>query len=236
MSKLRVHAFSVSLEGYGAGPEQSLDDPLGKGGEALHNWFIPTRTFQQMVGDGGGATGTDDDFAAWGFENIGAWILGRNMFGPVRGAWPDESWRGWWGEEPPYHVPVFVLTHHARAPLAMRGGTEFRFVTEGVDAALRQAREAAGGLDVRLGGGAATIRQFLRARLVDELHLAVAPVLLGHGEALWEGLDLRELGVEFQEVAHSRYAAHGGLTVECAVWPMPVVAVQEGLQGGLALG
>jgi dihydrofolate reductase len=162
-----------------------------------------------MHGQEGGEAGIDDDFAARGMAGVGAWILGRNMFGPVRGPWPDESWRGWWGEEPPYHVPVFVLTQHARAPLAMRGGTEFRFVTEGIDAALRQAREAAGGLDVRLGGGAATIRQFLRARLVDELHLAVAPVLLGRGEALWEGLDLRELGYEcVGHVPGERAVAH----------------------------
>ena len=209
MTRLRVSCFSISLDGYGAGPRQDLQHPLGIGGPELFDWFFHTRTWRGMHGQEGGEAGIDDDFAARGMAGVGAWILGRNMFGPVRGAWPDESWRGWWGEEPPYHVLVFVLTHHARAPLAMRGGTEFRFVTEGVDAALRQAREAAGGLDVRLGGGAATIRQFLRARLVDELHLAVAPVLLGHGEALWEGLDLRELGYEcVGHVPGERAVAH----------------------------
>src|SRR5580765_4572241 len=163
MNRLRVHAFSISLDGYGAGPNQSLESPLGVGGESLHEWFIPTRTFQRMSGNDEGATGADDDFAARGFEGIGAWILGRNMFGPVRGAWPDESWRGWWGEEPPYHCPVFVLTHHARAPLQMAGGTEFHFVTGGIEAALEQAQAAAGAKDVRLGGGVATLRQYLRA-------------------------------------------------------------------------
>jgi len=209
MTRLRVSCFSISLDGYGAGPRQDLQHPLGIGGPELFDWFFHTRTWGGMHGQEGGEAGIDDDFAARGMAGVGAWILGRNMFGPVRGPWPDESWRGWWGEEPPYHVPVFVLTQHARAPLAMRGGTEFRFATEGIDAALRQAREAAGGLDVRLGGGAATIRQFLRARLVDELHLAVAPVLLGRGEALWEGLDLRELGYECAgHVPGERAVAH----------------------------
>ena len=208
MSKLRVHAFSVSLEGYGAGPEQSLDDPLGKGGEALHNWFIPTRTFQQMVGDGGGATGTDDDFAAWGFENIGAWVLGRNMFGPVRGAWPDESWKGWWGDVPPYHADVFVLTHHARKPVEMEGGTTFHFVTDGINAALERAKESAAGRDVRLGGGVSAIRQYLQAGLVDEMHLAISPVLLGAGEHLLGGLDLPALGYERTKYAATEAAAH----------------------------
>ena len=173
MTRLRVSCFSISLDGYGAGPRQELQHPIGVGGLELFDWFFHTRTWRGMHGQEGGEAGIDDDFAARGMAGVGAWILGRHMFGPVRGPWPDESWRGWWGEEPPYHVPVFVLTHHARAPLAIRGGTEFRIVTEGIGAALRQAREAAGGLDVRLGGGAATIRQFLRARILlvlDEDH------------------------------------------------------------------
>ena len=205
MSKLRVHCFAISLDGFGAGPDQTLNNPPGVGGEALHEWFLPTRTFRQALGQDSDETGVNDDFAARGFENIGAWILGRNMFGPVRGPWPDDGWKGWWGDEPPYHVPTFVLTHHARAPLAMKGGTEFRFVTEGIEAALEQARAAAGERDVRVGGGVATIRQYLRARLIDELHVAVRPVLLGAGEALFEGLDLRALGYEcVQRIAGER--------------------------------
>ena len=209
MSRLRVHSFSISIDGYGAGPGQDLEHPLGIGGEKLFDWFFHTRTWKRMHGMEGGETGVDDAFARKGFEGIGAWILGRNMFGPVRGPWPDESWRGWWGEEPPYHVPVFVLSHHPRAPLRMKGGTEFRFVTDGIKAALAQAREAAGNLDVRLGGGAATIRQYLAARLVDELHLAIAPVLLGSGEALLGGLDLPASGYECVEhVPGARAASH----------------------------
>ena len=209
MSRLRVSTFSISIDGYGAGPGQDLDHPLGVGGPELFDWFFHTRTWQRMHGNEGGETGADDDFAQQGFQGVGAWILGRNMFGPVRGPWPDESWKGWWGEEPPYHMPVFVLTHHPRAPLPMAGGTEFRFVTDGIDSALRQAREAAGGLDVRLGGGVATIRQFLRAGLIDELHLAIAPVLLGAGEHLLHGIDLRALGYECAEHAQgTRAAAH----------------------------
>jgi dihydrofolate reductase len=193
MSKLRVNCFSVSLDGYGAGPDQSLDNPLGVGGESLHEWVFPTRTFRAMSGQDGD-TGIDDDFAARGFANMGAWILGRNMFGPVRGAWPDESWKGWWGDNPPYHCPVFVLTHHPRASIAMEGGTTFHFVTEGIHAALARAREAADGRDVRVGGGAATIRQYLQAGLIDEMHLTVSPVLLGSGEHLLGDLDLLKLG------------------------------------------
>jgi dihydrofolate reductase len=208
MARLRVHAFSISIDGYGAGPNQDLDNPLGVGGTALHEWHFGTRTFQKMHGKANGATGVDDDFAARGFENIGAWILGRNMFGPVRGPWPDDSWKGWWGDEPPYHVPVFVLTHHARAPLEMKGGTEFRFVTDGIESALRQARAAAGGRDVRLGGGVATIRQYLRAGLIDELHLAVRPVLLGSGEDLLGGIDLRALGYECAKTVMGERAMH----------------------------
>ena len=190
MSKLRVQSFAVSTDGYGAGPRQDLQNPLGVRGADLMEWFFPTRVFQRMYGKGEGETGVDNGMAEQGFEGIGAWILGRNMFGPVRGAWPDESWKGWWGEEPPYRTPVFVLTHHARRPLKMKGGTEFRFVTDGIESALRQAQEAARGRDVRLGGGVATVRQYLSAGLIDELHLAIRPVLLGSGEHLWSGLDL----------------------------------------------
>jgi len=209
LSRLRVCTFSVSIDGFGAGPNQDLDHPLGAGGPELFDWFFHTRTFQKMHGDQSGESGLDDDIAAQGFENVGAWILGRNMFGPVRGPWPDESWRGWWGDEPPYHTPVFVLTHHARAPLVMKGGTVFRFVTDGIESALAQAKEAAGGRDVRLGGGVATIRQYLRARLIDELHLAISPVVLGQGEHLLGGLDLRALGYAVEKhVPGSRAAVH----------------------------
>lgn len=195
MSKVRVAAFSISLDGYGAGPDQTLQEPLGRGGETLHEWFFPTRTFQEKVlGKSGGTTGIDEDFAARSFENVGAWILGRNMFGPVRGDWPDESWKGWWGDDPPYHVPVFVLTHYPRKPIEMAGGTTFHFVTDGIEAALERAREAAGGKDVRIGGGVSVVRQYLHARLIDEMHLAISPVLLGRGEALFEGISLPELG------------------------------------------
>ena len=209
MSRLRVHSFSISLDGYGAGPGQDLDNPLGIRGPELFDWFFPTRTFQRMHGTGDGETNADDAIAAQGFAGFGAWILGRNMFGPIRGPWPDESWKGWWGDEPPYHCPVFVLTHHPRPPLRMKGGTEFRFVTEGIHAALQQAKDAAGGRDVRLGGGVSTIRQYLRAALIDELHLAISPVLLGTGEHLLEGIDLRALGYECVEhLAGTRAAAH----------------------------
>ena len=209
MTKLRVHAFSLSIDGFGAGPGQELQNPMGQGGMAMHEWVFATRTFQKMFGEGSGSTGVDDEFAARGFAGIGSWILGRNMFGPVRGAWPDDSWRGWWGEEPPYHCPVFVLTHHARAPLAMKGGTEFRFVTDGIESALAQAKEAAGEKDVRLGGGVAAIRQYLSAGLVDELHLAMSPVLMGAGEHLFTGLDLRALGYACtRHVPGARAAAH----------------------------
>jgi len=208
MPKLRVNAFAISLDGYGAGPGQDRDNPLGQGGMALHEWFFPTRTFQRMFGKGEGTTGVDDDFAARGLDNIGAWILGRNMFGPVRGPWPDESWRGWWGENPPYHVPVFVLTHHARPSLPMQGGTVFHFVTDGIEAALARAKQAAGGRDVRVGGGVATIRQYLKAKLVDEMHLVVSPVLLGGGEALLAGIDLPGLGYAVSGHVPSERASH----------------------------
>src|SRR6266852_6247295 len=208
MPKLRVHGFSISLDGYGAGPNQDVHNPLGVGGVALHEWAFATRTFRQMFGSDGGTTGIDDDFAARGFSNIGAWIMGRNMFGPIRGPWPDESWKGWWGDEPPYHTPVFVLTHHPRAPLRMAGGTEFRFVTEDIHAALEQATAAAGGCDVRLGGGVSIIRQYLRAALIDELHLAIRPVLLGSGEHLLNDIDMRALGYECAKYVAGERATH----------------------------
>lgn len=195
MPRVRVESFTISLDGFGAGPHQDLAHPLGVGGTALHGWAMATRTFQtHLFGNDGGETGVDDDFAQRGFRNVGAWILGRNMFGPVRGPWPDESWRGWWGENPVYHVPVFVLTHHARAPLVMEGGTTFHFVTDGPEAALARARDAAGDKDVRVGGGVQTIQQYLRLRLLDELHIAISPVLLGRGERLFDGVDLPALG------------------------------------------
>jgi dihydrofolate reductase len=208
MGKLRVNAFSVSLDGYGAGPEQSIADPLGKRGAELHEWDFPTRTFQQLYGSGDGTTGIDEDFARRAMENLGAWIMGRNMFGPVRGEWTDFEWKGWWGEEPPYHCPVFVLTHHARPPQEMAGGTVFHFVTGGIREALDRARQAAGDRDIRIGGGAATIREYLEAGLIDELHVAVAPVLLGGGEPLFAGLDLPALGYEVRDHAAGEQATH----------------------------
>lgn len=209
MSRVRVEGFTISLDGYGAGPDQTLEQPLGTGGMDLHQWLLPTRMFQKaLFGKDGGTTGVDDEFASRGFRNVGAWILGRNMFGPVRGPWPDLSWKGWWGDNPPYHVPVFVLTHHARAPLAMEGGTTFHFVTGGHREALDRAREAAAGKDVRIGGGPATIRQYLREGLIDELHLAISPVLLGRGEPLFEGIDLRSLGYACVQSAGSEKATH----------------------------
>jgi dihydrofolate reductase len=212
MSKLRVNCFSVSLDGFGAGPNQSLNEPLGVGGEALHEWIIPTRTFQALSGKSEGTTGPDNDFAARGFENAGAWILGRNMFGPVRGEWPDDSWKGWWGDNPPYHTDVFVLTHHARKPIEMEGGTTFHFVTDGIQSALDKAKAAAKGKDVRLGGGSAAIRQYLQAGLVDEMHIAVSPVLLGSGEHLLNGINLLALGFARTEYVHTASAAHYVLT------------------------
>ncbi|MCP3101118.1 dihydrofolate reductase family protein [Myxococcus sp. K15C18031901] len=214
MSKLKVSSFSISIDGYGAGPDQGLEQPLGVGGPALHQWLVGTRTFHKLHGEGGDArsTGPDDDFAARGFENMGAWILGRNMFGPVRGPWLDDGWKGWWGTNPPYHVPVFVLTHHARPSITMEGGTTFHFVTEGIHAALSRAKEAAQGRDVRLGGGAATIRQYLAAGLIDELHLAISPVLLGKGEHLFAGLDVASLGYVCSEHVATSKATHVVLT------------------------
>jgi dihydrofolate reductase len=212
MPKLRIHCFAVSIDGYGAGPSQSLANPLGIGGVALHEWAFATRTFQQMFGGDGGSTGVDDDFAARGFANIGAWILGRNMFGPVRGAWPDDTWKGWWGANPPYHTPVFVLTHHPRASITMEGGTTFHFVTDGIHAALERARDSAQGRDVRLGGGVATIQQYLRARMVDEMHLAISPTLLGAGEPLFANIDLPGLGYHCTEHVATPNAMHVVLT------------------------
>jgi len=208
VSRLRVLSFAISIDGYGAGPDQDLQHPLGVGGPELMEWFFHTRLWRRMHGQEDGETGVDNGIAEQAFAGIGAWILGRNMFGPVRGPWPDESWRGWWGEEPPYHTPVFVLTHHARAPLQMAGGTEFHFVTGGIEAALEQAQAAAGAKDVRLGGGVATLRQYLRAGLVDELHLALRPVLLGRGEHLWHDIDLRALGYECTKVLVGERATH----------------------------
>ena len=208
MQRVRVESFSVSVDGFGAGPDQSLENPLGVGGKALHGWAFTTRTFRQMFGQEGGDTGADDRFAARGFENVGAWVLGRNMFGPARGPWPDESWKGWWGDTPPYRCPVFVLTHHPRKPLEMEGGTVFHFVTDGFESALTQAKAAAGGKDVRIGGGVATIQQGLRAGRIDELHVAVAPVLLGRGESLFGGLDLVSLEYECAEQVGTPHATH----------------------------
>ena len=212
LSKVRVHCFAISLDGYGAGPRQSLDAPLGAGGLALHEWSHSTRTFRYTMGQEGGATGIDDDFVAAGFENIGAWILGRNMFGPVRGAWRDAAWKGWWGDNPPYHTPVFVLTHHPRAPVVMEGGTTFHFITGGIEAALRQAREAAGAKDVRIGGGVATLRQFLVARLIDRMHIAISPTLLGSGEHLLQEIDTTALGYRCTRHVTTPAAMHFILT------------------------
>lgn len=212
MSKLLVNSFSISIDGYGAGPDQSLENPLGVGAESLHDWMVATRTFQQMYGNDDGSTGVDDEFTARGFDNIGAWILGRNMFGPIRGSWPDDSWKGWWGDSPPYHAPVFVLTHHPREPIDMEGGTTFHFFTDGIHAALEPARQAANGQDIRIGGGVATIRQYLKAGLIDELHLAISPILLGSGEHLFANLDMLALGYQFAEHVTTAGAMHCVLT------------------------
>jgi dihydrofolate reductase len=208
MSRLRVHSFAIALDGYGAGPNQDLNNPLGVGGMTLHEWVFGTRTFCQMLGKDGGATGIDDDFVARGFDNIGAWIIGRNMFGPIRGPWPDDAWKGWWGDNPPYHTPVFVLTSHPRASIEMNGGTTFHFVTDGIHAALKRAVDATNGQDVRLGGGVATIRQYLRAGLIDEMHLAISPVLLGSGENLLEGIDAPKLGYRCTERVATPVVTH----------------------------
>jgi dihydrofolate reductase len=220
MSRLRVNGFGISIDGYGAGPDQTLDNPMGVGGMALHQWVLGTKTFQKMAGDFDGSLtrnqvgrdGVDDDFAARGFDNVAAWIIGRNMFAPSRGPWVDDGWKGWWGNNPPYHVPVFVLTHHARAPLTMEGGTTFHFVTDGIHAALKRAKDVAQGKDIRLGGGVATVRQYLTAGLIDELHLAIAPALLGRGENLFVGIDLVSLGYQCTQHASSEHATHMVLT------------------------
>ncbi len=208
MSKVRVQSFGMSIDGFSAGPNQSLQNPLGERGPEIMQWFLPTRVWREMQGQPGGETGVDNAMAEEGFRNIGAWILGRNMFGPIRGPWPDDTWKGWWGEEPPYHVPAFVLTHHPRASVPMKGGTTFHFVTDGIRVALEQAKAAAKGRDVRVGGGASTVRQYLQARLIDEVHLAVRPVLLGQGEKLLDGLDLRALGYEVARHEQGERAMH----------------------------
>lgn len=208
MGRIKVAAFSLSLDGYGAGPGQSEAQPLGSGGEALHRWILSTRTFAAMTGGSDGRTDADDHYAQRSFDNIGAWIMGRNMFGPVRGPWPDVRWRGWWGEEPPYHVPVFVLTHHARAPLVMAGGTTFHFVTGGLDEAIARARDAAGGRDIRIGGGVQTVRACLQRDLIDEMHLVTTPAVLGRGEALFTGIDLVAAGFRCIEHATTAEAMH----------------------------
>jgi dihydrofolate reductase len=208
MSKVKVAAFSVSMDGYGAGPDQSKQDPLGKRGEELHEWIFPTRMFQKLYGKGEGTEGTDNDFAERSFENIGAWIMGRNMFGPIRGAWPNNEWKGWWGENPPYHVPVFVLTHHPRESLRMKGDTVFHFVTDGIESALEQAKKAANGKDIRIGGGVSTVRQYLQAGHIDEMHIAFSPVFFGSGENLFAGIDLPKLGFTEMQTAYSKQAAH----------------------------
>jgi len=208
MAKLRVNSFALSLDGYGAGPNQDLQNPLGVGGLALHEWFFSTRTFRRVHGQEGGEAGVDDDFAARGFAGVGARILGRNMFGPIRGPWPDEGWKGWWGDKPPFHTPVFVLTHHPRAPIEMAGGTIFHFVADGIHVALRRATEAAQGQDVQLGGGVATIRQYLSLGLIDEMHLAISPIVLGRGEPLLAGLDLPKLGYRCVEHVPTARTTH----------------------------
>lgn len=208
MSKVKVAAFAVSLDGFGAGPNQSLENPLGIRGPELHKWFFKTKVFQQMYGDGNGVEDVDNQYAARSFVNVGAWIMGRHMFGPVRGPWPDDKWRGWWGENPSYHTPVFVLTHHKREPLPMEGGTTFHFVTDGIESALKQAKDAAKGKDVRIGGGVETIRQYLKAGLIDELHLVHSPVFLGSGENLFAGIDIPKLGFAVTEKTETPDATH----------------------------
>ena len=212
MSKVRVAGFGISLDGFGAGIEQSLEYPLGKRGPEIFQWFFPTRTFCSMVGKEGGSTGLDDEYGRRSMENFGAFILGRNMFGPVRGPWPDNSWKGWWGPNPPFHAPTFVLTHHPREPIVMEGGTTFHFVTEGIEAALTQAKAAAGDLDVKVGGGASTVRQYLLAGAIDELHLALSPVVLGCGESIFAGIDLPGLGYRVTEAVPTKMATHLVLT------------------------
>jgi len=208
MSRIRVAGFSLSVDGFGAGPDQSLENPLGRRGEELHHWVFPTKSFRSMFGEPGGSEGVDDDYARRSMAGFGAFILGRNMFGPVRGPWPDANWKGWWGDNPPYHAPTFVLTHHPRDPIVMEGGTTFHFVSDGIEAALDRARKAAGGLDIKIGGGVETVRQYLRAGLIDELHFAIAPIVLGRGEAMFAGIDLPALGYRVVEHAATEHATH----------------------------
>lgn len=209
MGKVHVSAFAISLDGFSAGPDQSIDNPLGVNGTDLMGWFFPTKTFIVQHGSReGGETGVDDDFAAKSMTGNGAWILGRNMFGPIRGPWPNDEWKGWWGDEPPYNVPTFVLTHHARDPVEMKGGTTFYFVTDGIHSALEQAKAAAGDKDIRIGGGPATVRQYLKERLIDDLHLALSPIFMGRGEKLFEGLDLREIGYKVEKTVPGERATH----------------------------
>lgn len=208
MTKVRVAGFSLSIDCFGAGPDQSLTDPLGKRGMELHRWFFGTKMFRAMTGEGGGSDGIDEDFAVRSMTGFGAFILGRNMFGPVRGEWPDESWKGWWGDNPPYHAPTFVLTHYPRDPIVMEGGTTFYFIAEGIAAALEKAKAAAGGKDVKIGGGVSTVRQYLQAGSIDELHFAIAPVVLGRGEAMFAGIDLPSLGFKVTDHVTSAHATH----------------------------
>ncbi|MBX5198045.1 dihydrofolate reductase [Rhizobium sp. NZLR10] len=212
MSKVRVAAFSLSVDGFGAGPEQSMQDPLGKRGTEMFQWFFHTRTFRAMQGKDDGSQGIDEDYAARGMANFGAFILGRNMFGPIRGDWPDKAWKGWWGPNPPYHAPTFILTHYPREPLVMEGGTTFHFVTGGIEDALEKAKAAAGGKDVKIGGGVSTVRQYLQAGLIDELHFALSPVVLGKGEAMFTGIDLPALGFRVAEHVATEHATHIVLT------------------------
>jgi dihydrofolate reductase len=213
-SKIKVTCFSISLDGYGAGVSQNMKDPLGVRGTELHTWFFPTKTFSKMIGQDGGTEGIDNDFIEKSFENVGAWIMGRNMFGPIRGNWPDDEWKGWWGEEPPYHVPVFVLTHHERKPVKMKGSTVFHFVTDGIESAIEKAKEAAAGKDIRIGGGVSTIRQFLQAGYIDEIHFALSPIFLGSGEDLFSGIDVSNLGFNKIQRIIGEGATHFILTKE----------------------
>ena len=208
MSKVRVAGFSLSVDGFGAGPEQSMQDPLGKRGAEMFQWFFHTSTFRAMQGKDDGSQGIDEDYAARGMANFGAFILGRNMFGPIRGDWPDESWKGWWGPNPPYHAPTFILTHYPRDPLVMEGGTTFHFITGGIEDALEKAKAAAGDKDVKIGGGVSTVRQYLQAGLIDELHFAISPVVLGKGEAMFAGIDLPAHGFRVAEHVATEHATH----------------------------
>jgi dihydrofolate reductase len=212
MTKVCVRGFSVSLDGFAAGPEQSLADPLGKRGPEMFQWYFGTKTFRAMIGKEGGSEGVDEKYASAGMTGFGAFILGRNMFGPIRGEWPDDQWKGWWGDNPPYHAPTFILTNYPRAPIEMKGGTTFFFVTDGIESALEQAKAAAGAQNVKIGGGVSTVRQYLHAGAIDEMHLAIAPVVLGRGEALFAGLDLPALGFSVAEHAATDHATHVVLT------------------------